>query len=84
MLIPEWDDLLKEKRSLTPERFSFADYKLQFLSAFCIMEFEIIFAPVSGEMPEWSIGAVSKTVVPFAVPRVRIPLSPPSPAVAIA
>jgi hypothetical protein len=27
-------------------------------------------------MPEWSIGAVSKTVVPFGVPRVRIPLSP--------
>ncbi len=29
-------------------------------------------------MPEWSIGAVSKTVEPFGVPRVRIPLSPPS------
>ncbi len=29
-----------------------------------------------GEMPEWSIGAVSKTVVPVWVPRVRIPLSP--------
>ena len=30
-----------------------------------------------GEMPEWSNGAVSKTVVPLEVPRVRIPLSPP-------
>ena len=30
-----------------------------------------------GEMPEWSNGAVSKTVVPARVPRVRIPLSPP-------
>ena len=30
-----------------------------------------------GEMPEWSNGAVSKTVVPLRVPRVRIPLSPP-------
>ena len=27
-------------------------------------------------MPEWSIGTVSKTVVPLRVPRVRIPLSP--------
>ena len=30
-----------------------------------------------GEMPERSIGAVSKTVEPFWVPGVRIPLSPP-------
>lgn len=30
----------------------------------------------NGEMPEWSIGAVSKTVVPLRVPRVRIPVSP--------
>ena len=30
-----------------------------------------------GEMPEWPIGAVSKTVVRVIVPRVRIPLSPP-------
>lgn len=29
-----------------------------------------------GEMPEWSIGAVSKTVDPLAGPRVRIPVSP--------
>ena len=29
-----------------------------------------------GEVPEWSNGAVSKTVVPFGVPRVRIPPSP--------
>ena len=53
------------------------------------MEFAIIFAPVIansdsiGEMPEWSIGAVSKTVEPFGVPRVRIPLSPPSLAIAL-
>lgn len=30
-----------------------------------------------GEVPEWSIGAVSKTVERASVPRVRIPLSPP-------
>ena len=30
----------------------------------------------SGEMPEWSNGAVSKTVERFRVPRVRIPFSP--------
>lgn len=30
-------------------------------------------------MPEWSIGAVSKTVVPSRVPRVRIPVSPQNP-----
>ena len=37
------------------------------------------FAPTKGEMPEWSIGAVSKTVVPLRVPGVRIPLSPQKP-----
>jgi hypothetical protein len=31
-----------------------------------------------GEVPEWSIGAVSKTVERASVPRVRIPLSPPA------
>ena len=30
-----------------------------------------------GEVPEWSNGAVSKTVVLSRVPRVRIPVSPP-------
>ena len=30
-----------------------------------------------GEVPEWSNGAVSKTVEPVRVPRVRIPVSPP-------
>ena len=30
-----------------------------------------------GEMPEWSNGAVSKTVESFRAPGVRIPLSPP-------
>ena len=34
--------------------------------------------PARGEVPEWSNGAVSKTVVPSRVPRVRIPVSPPS------
>ena len=29
-----------------------------------------------GKVPEWSIGAVSKTVVPLRVPRVRIPVFP--------
>ena len=32
-----------------------------------------------GEVPEWSIGTVSKTVVPLRVPWVRIPPSPPLP-----
>jgi hypothetical protein len=30
----------------------------------------------TGEMPEWTIGAVSKTVVRATGPGVRIPLSP--------
>jgi hypothetical protein len=34
-----------------------------------------------GEVPEWSIGTVSKTVVPLRVPWVRIPPSPPFTAV---
>ena len=34
---------------------------------------------ICGEMPEWSNGAVSKTVVLSRVPRVRIPVSPPPP-----
>ena len=29
-----------------------------------------------GKMPEWTIGTVSKTVVPLRVPRVRIPVFP--------
>ena len=33
--------------------------------------------PINGEVPEWSNGAVSKTVEPSRVPRVRIPVSPP-------
>ena len=31
---------------------------------------------ITGRMPEWSIGAVSKTVVPLREPRVRIPVFP--------
>ena len=38
--------------------------------------FFCIFAAVFGEMPEWSNGAVSKTVDLFGGPRVRIPFSP--------
>ena len=30
-----------------------------------------------GEVPEWSNGAVSKTVEGASLPRVRIPVSPP-------
>ena len=37
----------------------------------------MIFAHPNGELPEWSIGADSKSVVPFGVPGVRIPHSPP-------
>src|SRR5690554_7956274 len=33
--------------------------------------------PKCGEVPEWSNGAVSKTVVGASLPRVRIPVSPP-------
>src|SRR5260370_29392150 len=33
----------------------------------------------AGEVPEWSIGTVSKTVVRASVPWVRIPPSPPAP-----
>ena len=33
--------------------------------------------PKRGEVPEWSIGAVSKTVVGLRPPWVRIPPSPP-------
>jgi hypothetical protein len=35
--------------------------------------------PKRGEVPEWSIGAVSKTVVGLRPPWVRIPPSPPHP-----
>ena len=39
-----------------------------------ILEFEIW--NLLGGVPEWFIGAVSKTVVHFCVPRVRIPAPP--------
>ena len=32
--------------------------------------------PACGEVPEWTIGTVSKTVVALWLPRVRIPPSP--------
>src|ERR1700738_3782531 len=35
-----------------------------------------------GEVPEWSIGTVSKTVVRASVPWVRIPPSPPTTSIA--
>ena len=41
-----------------------------------VILFLLQFLFFKGEMPEWSIGAVSKTVVPLQVPRVRIPVSP--------
>ena len=37
----------------------------------------LVSVTINGEMPEWSIGAVSKTVDQLAGPRVRIPVSPP-------
>ena len=37
---------------------------------------ECILDRCSGEVPEWTIGTVSKTVVPSGVPWVRIPPSP--------
>jgi hypothetical protein len=55
----------------------------EFLSGLLISGFRIYLCNlfrrddlIIGEVPEWSIGAVSKTVEPFGVPRVRIPLSP--------
>ena len=36
----------------------------------------LVSVTIIGEMPEWSIGAVSKTVDQLAGPRVRIPVSP--------
>jgi hypothetical protein len=42
------------------------------------MLYENYFYFCSGEMAEWSIAAVLKTVVPLPEPGVRIPLSPPS------
>ena len=44
--------------------------------SFCKSENFMIFAHPNGELPEWSIGADSKSVVPFGVPGVRIPHSP--------
>ena len=50
----------------------------------CQVRREKIEACLIGEVPEWSNGAVSKTVVPLRAPRVRIPVSPPpSPPVSI-
>ena len=43
----------------------------------CQVRREKIEACLIGEVPEWSNGAVSKTVVPLRAPRVRIPVSPP-------
>ncbi|MDE6854221.1 MAG: hypothetical protein K2J38_04105, partial [Muribaculaceae bacterium] len=37
-----------------------------------IHNFALAKAKDQGKVPEWSIGAVSKTVVPLRVPRVRI------------
>ena len=46
-------------------------------SCFCnYSQNRYIYAFKIGELPEWSIGADSKSVVPFGVPGVRIPHSP--------
>ena len=46
-------------------------------SCFCnYSQNRYIYAFKTGELPEWSIGADSKSVVPFGVPGVRIPHSP--------
>jgi hypothetical protein len=47
-----------------------------FLQCAQISHKKLYFCTVPGEMPEWSIGAVSKTVVLSRAPGVRIPLSP--------
>ena len=52
------------------EKFCHVDFCLYFCSRFPRAE------DARGEMPEWSIGAVSKTVDQLAGPRVRIPVSP--------
>ena len=38
---------------------------------------KLYFCAANGELPEWSIGADSKSVEPYGVPGVRIPHSPP-------
>ena len=51
----------------------------KFLNFATANEINALFAYIDlkGKVPEWSIGAVSKTVVPLRVPRVRIPAFPP-------
>ena len=59
-------------------RKSFFNWKWKKTSSgFCKSENFMIFAQPYGKLPEWSIGADSKSVVPFGVPGVRIPHSPP-------
>ncbi len=50
----------------------------KFLNFATANEIYVLFAYIDlkGKVPEWSIGAVSKTVVPLRVPRVRIPAFP--------
>ncbi len=59
-----------------PRRAAFARFRAPSTGGF---QRACHFAPARfcGEVPEWSNGAVSKTVVRVSVPRVRIPVSPP-------
>ena len=53
----------------------FFTFKTVYILFFCVL-LHIEKPKIKGKMPEWSIGTVSKTVVPLRVPRVRIPLFP--------
>lgn len=53
----------------------FFTFKTVYILFFCVL-LHIEKPKIKGKMPEWSIGTVSKTVVPVWVPRVRIPLFP--------
>ena len=47
-----------------------------FYNYFCVLKFYSTFATAQGEMAEWSIATVLKTVDRVSGPGVRIPLSP--------
>ena len=64
---------LRRRRMFCPPWAGFAD----FTGGFCRNSLRYRAHGSFGEVPEWSNGPVSKTGVPFWVPRVRIPASPP-------
>src|SRR5215471_20128008 len=63
---PETREFGRQNRALTPQRRPVAGRESP------------TYKRRAGEVPEWSIGTVSKTVVRASVPWVRIPPSPPT------